>query len=73
MINLDDFQLYLMREERSENTITCYLRDIKSFFVWYGEEPERITEFDLIAYKRYLLAKEKTVITSNRKLVDCQQ
>ena len=69
MINLDDFQLYLMREERSENTISCYSRDVKSFLAWYDKEQERITEFDIIAYKRYLLAKEKTVITSNRKLV----
>lgn len=68
MINLDNFRLYLMREERSENTIFCYLRDVKGFFDWYDKEPERITAFDLIAYKRYLLAKEKTVITSNRKL-----
>ena len=68
MMNLENFRLYLMREERSENTISCYLRDVKGFFNWYDKELARITEFDLIAYKKYLLAKEKTVITSNRKL-----
>ena len=67
-MNLIDFETYLMREERSINTISCYKRDVSGFFTWYDKEPQQINEFDLIAYKRYLLAKEKTVITANRKL-----
>jgi len=68
MLDLKDFELYLMREERSDNTISCYLRDVKAFLAWYGNEARTVNEFTLIAYKKYLIAKEKTIITSNRKL-----
>jgi Site-specific recombinase XerD len=68
MFDLSDFELYLMREERSDNTISCYLRDVKGFLVWYGEEARTVNEFTLIAYKKHLIATEKTIITSNRKL-----
>lgn len=68
MLDLRDFELYLMKEERSDNTISCYLRDVKAFMTWYGEEVRTINEFALIAYKKYLIAAEKTIITSNRKL-----
>ena len=68
MPDLHDFQLYLMRMERSENTITSYLRDVASFINWYDGPLEIIHEMTLIHYKRYLNAKEKNVITANRKL-----
>lgn len=68
MFDLRDFELYLMKEERSDNTISCYLRDVKAFMAWYGEEVRTINEFTLILYKKYLIASEKTIITSNRKL-----
>lgn len=68
MFDLRDFELYLMREERSDNTISCYLRDVKGFLGWYGEEARTVNEFTLIAYKKHLIAREKTIITSNRKL-----
>jgi integrase/recombinase XerC len=68
MFDLSDYELYLMREERSDNTISCYLRDVKVFLAWYGEEARTVNEFTLIAYKKRLIATEKTIITSNRKL-----
>ena len=68
MFDLQGFQLYLMRLERSENTIACYLRDVASFTKWYDGDPESICEMTLIHYKRYLNQKEKSVITVNRKL-----
>jgi integrase/recombinase XerC len=67
-MNLQGFETYLMREERSDNTISCYLRDVKTFLGWYSRELPEISEFDLINYKKYLNAKEKAVITANRKL-----
>ena len=67
-MDLSGFELYLMREERSVNTISCYMRDVKVFIGWYDRELSSITEFDLIAYKKYLIAKEKTIVTANRKL-----
>ena len=67
MLDLQGFELYLMREERSENTIACYLRDVRAFLVWYGDADLRmLSELDLIRYKKYLNAKERTVITANR-------
>lgn len=68
MEELRGFETYLLREERSENTISCYLRDIRQFFIWFGKDVRDISELDLIAYKRFLGQKEKTVITANRKL-----
>ena len=68
MKDLQGFEAYLMREERSENTITCYLRDVKAFLQWYYDDEESIHEMTLINYKRYLNRKETSIITANRKL-----
>jgi len=68
MLDLLGFQFYLMRLERSENTIASYLRDVSVFLQWYDDEPETIQEMTLIHYKRYLNQKEKSIITANRKL-----
>lgn len=67
-MDLQNFETYLMKEERSDNTISCYKRDIKNFLLWLDKDITAINEFDLIRYKKYLNAKEKTVITANRKL-----
>lgn len=68
IMELSGFETYLMREERSENTISCYLRDVRSFLEWYDGDFARLSELELIRYKKYLNAKERTVITANRKL-----
>ena len=68
MKDLQGFEAYLMREERSENTIACYLRDVKAFLQWYDDDDESIHEMTLISYKRYLNRKETSIITANRKL-----
>ena len=68
MFDLEGFQLYLMRLERSENTITSYLRDVIAFLQLYDDDPKTIHEMTLIHYKRYLNQQEKSVITANRKL-----
>ena len=68
MLDLQGFQIYLMRLERSENTIGSYIRDAEAFLRWYDDEPESIQEMTLIHYKRYLNQQEKSVITANRKL-----
>ena len=69
MLDLQGFETYLMREERSDNTIACYQRDVRAFLEWYSDNNlQRLSELDLIRYKKYLNAKERTVITANRKL-----
>ena len=68
MLDLHGFQLYLMRMERSENTIASYLRDVVAFLQWYDDDVKTIYEMTLIHYKRNLNQQEKSVITANRKL-----
>lgn len=68
MFDLSGFEEYLMKEERSDNTISCYIRDVKSFLVWHEKGVREINPFTLLNYKKYLNRKEKTIITSNRKL-----
>lgn len=68
MFDLLGFEEYLMKEERSDNTISCYLRDVKSFLAWHVKEVREITPFTLLNYKKFLNRKERTIITSNRKL-----
>jgi site-specific recombinase XerD len=68
MQELQGFEAYLMREERSENTITCYLRDVAAFLQWDEGGWETIREMTLIRYKRTLNQKENSIITANRKL-----
>jgi site-specific recombinase XerD len=69
MLDLQDFELYLMRKERSSNTVSCYLRGVRGFLEWFQDvDLQKLGELDLIRYKKYLNAKERTVITANRKL-----
>ena len=68
MPDLQGFDLYLMRKERSGNTISCYLRDVRAFLQWYGGDWGSIHEMTLITYKRYLNQRERSIITANRKL-----
>lgn len=68
MFDLTGFEEYLMKEERSDNTISCYLRDVSAFLEWHEKEVREINPFTLLNYKKYLNRKEQTIITSNRKL-----
>ena len=50
-----DFKLYLYEEEKSENTIEKYMRDIRFFAKWLNAK-----EFDksmVLEYKRELIGK----------------
>ena len=72
---LSDFAESLKAEDKAENTIKSYIRDLKHFARWFsqtnGEElsPEAITPIDVRDYKRYLMtvAKAKPA-TVNRRL-----
>jgi len=68
MLDLQGFELYLMRKERSVNTIACYLRDVRAFLQWYDSDWGSIHTMTLITYKRFLNQKERSIITANRKL-----
>lgn len=49
---IKNFELYLYEEEKSNNTIEKYMRDIRLFCGWLGERS--INKFLLLEYKKYL-------------------
>ena len=49
---IESFYRYLCSEERTENTVTKYLRDIAAFREWNGEQA--VTKDRVIAYKQHL-------------------
>ena len=49
---IENFYRYLCSEERTENTVTKYLRDIAAFREWNGEQA--VTKDRVIAYKQHL-------------------
>lgn len=52
---LVEYESYLHREERSENTISKYIRDIRAFFVFLAERD--ITKEVLLEWKDHLMKK----------------
>lgn len=60
------FALYLKSEEKSENTIEKYIRDVKAFAAYIGDE--RVTKGTIINYKNNLLADGYAVRSINSML-----
>lgn len=52
---IDNFEIYLYEEERSENTVKKYIRDINAFFGYIGEK--NLQKSDILAYKKLLCQK----------------
>lgn len=72
MLDLSGFEVYLRSEERSKNTIGCYIRDSKVFINWYNSRTDcgldKLIELDAIEYKKHLLNTNESVVTANRKI-----
>lgn len=72
MLDLSGFELYLRSQERSKNTIGCYVRDSKAFINWYSKRTEcgfgKLIQLDAIEYKKHLLNTNESVVTANRKV-----
>lgn len=72
MLDLSGFEVYLRSEERSKNTIGCYIRDSKTFIDWYSSRTDcgisKLIELDVIEYKKHLLNTNESVVTANRKI-----
>lgn len=73
-LHLDEFQAYMLTEDRSPVTITGYSGDVRLFAKWYEEHlgevltPDALTNEAVRSYKQHLLnqgAKPKTI---NRRL-----
>lgn len=61
------FELHLKEEERAENTINKYLRDINEFYKWYNNTGN-VTKEILLGYKDYLKKSCLKVSSINSKI-----
>lgn len=72
MLDLSGFETYLKSEERSANTVSCYLRDSKVFINWYESRTDagidKVIALDLVEYKKHLQYTTESVLTVNRKI-----
>ena len=63
---IKSFQIYLCREEKSENTVSKYMRDSKCFMLFANGE--NISKEKVISYKEYLLKKSYSIRSVNSML-----
>ena len=61
------FEMHLKEEEKAENTINKYLRDIKEFYEWNGNSND-VTKDDLLDYKERLKKSKHKVSSINSKI-----
>lgn len=71
--SFEDFKEYLYENEKSKNTINAYVSDLKEFFKSYKKDIKDINKSDIRDYTDYLLKKELSIKTINRKLVSLHQ
>ena len=64
---IKQFERHLKEEERAENTINKYVRDIKEFYEWHGNSND-VTKDDLLDYKEYLKKSKFKVSSINSKI-----
>ena len=67
------FEIHLKEEEKSENTIKKYLRDINEFYQWFYVEgindcEDVVTKDTLLNYKEHLKKSKLKVSTINSKI-----
>lgn len=65
--SIEAYSAYLTSEERSENTIMKYRRDVKSFLCWLGENP--VSPVRAIEWKHQLQEKGYTPASVNSMLI----
>lgn len=70
---IESFVDYLKEEEKSENTISSYLSDLKQFQAFLGKNITDIKRDDVKGYKEHLKGKRLAIKTINRKLVSVKQ
>lgn len=63
---VEDFEKYLYKEEKSENTIQKYLHDVRAFMIFSSES--EITKETVIAYKHKLINENYAVRSINSML-----
>ncbi|GAA0472739.1 tyrosine-type recombinase/integrase [Alkalibacillus silvisoli] len=70
---LDHFVNYLKSEEKSDNTINSYLRDLKQFVSYLGKDMKELNQEDIDQYKNVLKEEGLKIKTINRKMVSVKQ
>lgn len=70
---IESFIDYLKEEEKSTNTISSYLSDLKQFNSFLSKSIRDVKNDDLKQYKDYLKDKKMAITTINRKLVSIKQ
>lgn len=73
---IEIFEEHLKKEERSENTINKYLRDIKEFYNWLDEQnisrgehcEPAVTKNNLLGYKEHLSKSKLKISSINSKI-----
>ena len=61
------FERHLKEDEKAENTINKYLRDINEFYEWHNNS-NIVTKDDLLDYKEYLKKTRLKVTSINSKI-----
>lgn len=64
--SIEDFRIFLQEAERSCGTVEKYLRDVKGFAVWLGEDP--VTKEAAIRWKQDLQSSGRAPSTINSML-----
>ncbi len=73
-LHLNEFQAYLLAEDRSPVTIAGYVGDVRLFGQWFEKQykesltPEGLTNDAVRGYKQYLLEQANKPKTINRRL-----
>lgn len=64
--SVEDFEKYMYKEEKSENTVQKYLHDVRAFMIFMGEN--EITKETVIAYKNKLINENYAMRSINSML-----
>ncbi len=73
-LHLEEFQAYLLAEDRSPVTIAGYVGDVRLFAQWFEKQnkeqltPGALTNEAVRGYKQYLLDQANKPKTINRRL-----
>ena len=68
MAYIQAFERYLTGKDKSPNTVSCYIRDTKTFLDWFDGEVGTVSEYDAVSFKKHLQRECKAIITVNRKI-----
>lgn len=71
--SLKKFKEYLYDNEKSKGTVEGYAGDIVQFFDFYKKDIKDISKADIREYTSYLLSKDLSIRSVNRKLVSLNQ